>query len=300
MIALIRDDGFFPFRRSKKERLKTDQSEDPEGTHGSIGSNEGGQSKVCESSGDADGENIAGASLFRRHGWILFFKGFRGFRRCKEFLTLLRDRMGAGLVHKSTDMRVESVAVYCGSRAGALRAYAEAARLVGRTLGEEGVRVVYGGGDIGLMGVVADAALEAGGEVIGVIPKDLMALELGHTGVTELHQVESMHERKTMMADLSDAFVALPGGIGTMEEIFEVFTWTQLGFQAKPCAFLNVAGYYDELFAFLKTMVRQGFLKDRNHEDLVIGEDFEEILQIFRSYEPMDAPIWVERRSDGR
>ena len=197
-------------------------------------------------------------------------------------------------------MKIESVAVYCGAHAGALPEYVEAAGAVGRLLAQEGVRVVYGGGNVGLMGVVADAALEAGGEVIGVIPESLMALELGHTGVTELHQVASMHERKTMMADLSDAFVALPGGIGTMEEIFEVFTWTQLGFQTKPCAFLNVAGYYDELFAFLETMVGQGFLKEGNLDDLMIADDFTTILSKFREYEGTKSVKWGERRSDGR
>ena len=153
-----------------------------------------------------------------------------------------------------------SLCVYCGSRPGELPAYADAARAVGREIGRRGWQLVYGGGRAGLMGVVADAALEAGAAVVGVIPRSLMDRELGHPALTELHVVETMHQRKTMMAERSDAFLALPGGIGTFEELFEVWTWRQLGYHDKPIGLLNVAGYYDQLLAFLQQSEAQGFM----------------------------------------
>ena len=153
-----------------------------------------------------------------------------------------------------------SLCVYCGSRPGELPAYADAARTVGREIGRRGWQLVYGGGRAGLMGVVADGALEAGAAVVGVIPRSLMDRELGHPALTELHVVETMHQRKTMMAERSDAFLALPGGIGTFEELFEVWTWRQLGYHDKPIGLLNVAGYYDQLLAFLQQSEAQGFM----------------------------------------
>ncbi len=153
-----------------------------------------------------------------------------------------------------------SVCVYCGSRPGALPVYAEAARAVGEQIGRRGWQLVYGGGRAGLMGIVADAALAAGASVVGVIPQTLMDREVGHRGLTELHVVETMHERKMMMAERSDAFLALPGGIGTFEELFEVWSWRQLGYHDKPLALLNTAGYYDALLAFLAQAVDQGFM----------------------------------------
>lgn len=153
-----------------------------------------------------------------------------------------------------------SICVYCGSRPGSEAAYTEAAEAVGRAIGERGWRLVYGGGRAGLMGSVADAALQAGAEVVGVIPTSLMTRELGHTGLTELHVVETMHERKRIMAEHADAFLALPGGIGTFEELFEAWTWRQLGYHAKPLGILNVAGYYDLMFDFIDRSVGQGFL----------------------------------------
>jgi uncharacterized protein (TIGR00730 family) len=152
--------------------------------------------------------------------------------------------------------------VYCGSSAGSDPAYEAAARALGRDLAERGVGLVYGGGRV--VGAIADAALSAGGEVVGIIPQALMDRELGHGGVTELRVVGSMHERKMQMADLSDAFVALPGGIGTLEELIEVFTWLQLGFHAKPCALLDVGGYYRHLIAFLDHAAAEGFVR-REH-----------------------------------
>jgi uncharacterized protein (TIGR00730 family) len=150
------------------------------------------------------------------------------------------------------------VCVYCGSRAGTREAYANAARELGTLLGERGIGVVYGGGQVGLMGILADAALAAGGEVIGVIPHALAAREVDHPGVTILHKVETMHERKAMMADLADAFITMPGGIGTLEELTEIWSWAYLGIHHKPVGLLNVAGYYDPLLAFM-----DGALEDR-------------------------------------
>ena len=150
-------------------------------------------------------------------------------------------------------MRPISLCVYCGSRPGDLPAYADAARAVGTEIGRRGWQLVYGGGRAGLMGVVADAALAAGAAVVGVIPQSLMVRELGHAGLTELHVVDTMHQRKTMMAERSDAFLALPGGIGTFEELFEVWTWRQLGYHDQPIGLLNVAGYYDPLLADRKS-----------------------------------------------
>ncbi len=156
--------------------------------------------------------------------------------------------------------QVLSVCVYCGSRSGDDAAFKTAAQAVGRAIGRRGWRLVYGGGRAGLMGSVADAALAAGAEAIGVIPKALMGRELGHGGLTELHVVDTMHERKRLMAERSDAFLALPGGIGTFEELFEVWTWLQLGYHDKPVGLLNAAGYYDSLLEFLDQSVAHGFV----------------------------------------
>jgi uncharacterized protein (TIGR00730 family) len=153
-----------------------------------------------------------------------------------------------------------SVCVYCGSRPGEDAAYAEAARRIGASIAQRGWQLVYGGGRAGLMGIVADAVLAGGAPVVGVIPRSLMEREVGHPGLTELHVVETMHERKLMMAERSDAFVALPGGIGTFEELFEVWSWRQLGYHDKPLGLLNTAGYYDALLAFMAQTVHRGFV----------------------------------------
>lgn len=163
-----------------------------------------------------------------------------------------------------------SLCVYCGSRPGVDPAYAAAAEAVGRSIGERGWQLVYGGGRAGLMGIVANAALAAGAPVVGVIPQSLMDREVGHQGLTELHVVQTMHERKLMMAERSDAFVALPGGIGTFEELFEVWSWRQLGYHDKPLGLLNVGGYYDPLLAFMADTVRQGFVSAPQHELLQV------------------------------
>ena len=172
-----------------------------------------------------------------------------------------------------------SVCVYCGSRPGEDIVYSDAAQAVGSEIGRRGWQLVYGGGRAGLMGVVADAALAAGASVVGVIPQSLMSRELGHTGLNELHVVETMHERKMMMAERSDAFLALPGGIGTFEELFEVWSWRQLGYHDKPLGLLNVAGYYDALLAFLHQSRDHGFMSKAQLDLLEISADPVAMLQ---------------------
>jgi hypothetical protein len=171
-----------------------------------------------------------------------------------------------------------SLCVYCGSREGDHPAFGAAARALGRAIGRRGWRLVYGGGRAGLMGQVADAALAAGALVVGVIPQALMGRELGHSGLTELLVVDTMHERKRLMAEHSDAFLALPGSIGTLEELFEVWTWLQLGYHDKPVALLNAAGYYDSLLAFLDQCVDHGFVPGLQRELLQVKTDPEALL----------------------
>lgn len=188
--------------------------------------------------------------------------------------------------------------VFCGSSTGADPKYWHAARELGTTLAENGTAVVFGGGKVGLMGALADAALERGGEVIGVIPRALATKELAHDGVTKLHIVESMHERKALMADLSDGFIAMPGGLGTLEELFEVLTWAQLGIHSKPCGLLNVGGYYDLLIAFLDFTVRQQLLKSEHRSIIVVDADHRRLLDRMRAYESPITEKWI--RDDER
>jgi len=174
---------------------------------------------------------------------------------------------------------IRRLAVYCGSRFGADPLFTDAARLVGHTLATRGIGVVYGGGKLGLMGTVADAALAAGGEVIGVIPEALREAEAAHLGCTELHIVPGMHERKAMMTDLADGFVTIPGGIGTMDELFEALSWQLLGYHRKPVGLLNVAGYYDDLLRFMDRMTSDEFLRQQHRGNLIASEDIDELLE---------------------
>ncbi len=183
----------------------------------------------------------------------------------------------------SPDTHAWSLCVYCGSRFGDLPAYRDSAEATGRLLAQGGGRLVYGGGRVGLMGTVADAALAHGASVVGVIPDALMRREVGHAGVQELHVVQTMHERKMLMAEHSDAFLALPGGIGTMEEIFEMWSWQQLGYHAKPVGLLNVAGYYDALIEFLRVGLDRGFLSAEQHAALVVDDDLPRLMQALRT-----------------
>jgi uncharacterized protein (TIGR00730 family) len=179
-----------------------------------------------------------------------------------------------------------SVCVYCGSRPGELAAYADAAQAIGTEIGRRGWQLVYGGGRAGLMGVVADAALTAGAAVVGVIPESLMGRELGHRGLTELHVVQTMHQRKMMMAERSDAFLALPGGIGTFEELFEVWSWRQLGYHDKPLGLLNVASYYDALLGFLMHSRAQGFMTTAQTDLLHVNDEPLTLLQQLADHAP--------------
>jgi len=183
-------------------------------------------------------------------------------------------------------MSIRRICVFCGSSVGSRPVYVAAARELGRTLAERGLGVVFGGGKVGLMGVLADAALAAGGEAIGVIPEALVAREIAHNGLTELRVVHSMHERKTLMADLADAFIALPGGYGTFEEFFEAVTWTQLGIHSKPCGLLNVDGYYDALLALLDRAVSDGFIREANRALIVAASDVQTLLEKLETVRP--------------
>ncbi len=190
---------------------------------------------------------------------------------------------------------MKSVCVFCGSNFGDKPIYREMAAIMGRKLATLGLKLVYGGGNVGLMGVVADAALQAGGEVIGVIPQSLVDWEVAHRGLTELIVVQSMHERKARMADASDAFVALPGGYGTFEEFCEVLTWSQLGLHAKPCGVLNIGGFYDSLLALFDRAVQDRFLQP-GHRDLVLADtDVDVLLERLAAYKPVKVNKLIDR-----
>lgn len=184
--------------------------------------------------------------------------------------------------------------VFCGSSPGNKPEYLAAAQQLGTALAKADIGLVYGGAQVGLMGAVADAALAAGGEVIGVIPRHLVERELAHEGLTTLHEVGSMHERKAMMADLSDGFIALPGGVGTFEELFEVWTWGQLGHHQKPCALLNAAGYYDQLIAFLDHALTEGFMRQPYRDMLIVDTEANALLDKVRGYAPPSVSKWVK------
>jgi len=183
--------------------------------------------------------------------------------------------------------------VFCGANAGARPEYRESAEAFGSLLAQRGIELVYGGAVIGLMGAVADAALASGGHVIGVIPRALTGREVAHRGLPDLRVVDSMHERKALMAELSDGFVALPGGIGTLEELFEVWTWAQLGLHAKPCALLDVRGFYTGLSAFMDHVVEEGFLKPVHRRALIVEQDAEQLLARIEAYRAEPATHWI-------
>ncbi|MGY1520000.1 LOG family protein [Luteimonas sp. A482] len=191
---------------------------------------------------------------------------------------------------------MRSICVYCGSNAGSKPVYTERAMAMGDRIAREGLQLVYGGGNVGLMGIVADAVLQGGGEVVGVIPEQLVNWEVAHKGVTRLEVVGSMHERKMRMFDLSDGFVALPGGFGTLDEMFEMLTWRQLGIGNKPCAFLDIDGFYGPLIGMVDRMVEERFLHPAQREDLWHGDDIDAMLAWMKDYSPASASKWLDEK----
>jgi uncharacterized protein (TIGR00730 family) len=192
---------------------------------------------------------------------------------------------------------MKRICVFCGSSAGADPAYRACAEQLGAELVRRNIALVYGGGNVGLMGAIADAVMNAGGEAIGVIPERLMTREIGHNNLAKLHIVKSMHERKALMADLSDAFIALPGGFGTLEEFCEVLTWSQLGLHAKPCGIVNVRGYYTLLLAMLDHAVEARFLKPQNRALVLSRETPPELLEAFEQWRPVHVEKWLDRNT---
>ncbi|HEY8094679.1 MAG TPA: TIGR00730 family Rossman fold protein [Methylobacter sp.] len=188
---------------------------------------------------------------------------------------------------------INSICIYCGSSPGRLDAYASAAYSLAESLVSRNIRLVYGGASIGIMGMVADRVLKLGGEAIGVIPKALAHKEVAHQHLTELHVTQSMHERKMLMAELSDGFIALPGGIGTLEELFEIWTWAQLGFHHKPCGLLNVEGYYDALIKFLDHVMAEQFVKAHHHAMLMVETNPDALLDRYVNYQPPAVKHWL-------
>ncbi|WP_415879416.1 TIGR00730 family Rossman fold protein [Methylomonas sp. TEB] len=190
---------------------------------------------------------------------------------------------------------INSICIYCGSSPGRLDAYGEAAQALAQALVSCNIRLIYGGAGIGIMGTVADQVLKLGGQAIGVIPKALAHKEVAHPNLTELHVTQSMHERKMLMAELADGFIALPGGIGTLEELFEIWTWAQLGFHQKPCGVLNVAGYYDALISFLDHVAAEQFVKPHHRDMLMVESDPNLLLDRYVNYQPPAVKQWVSK-----
>ena len=188
---------------------------------------------------------------------------------------------------------INSICVYCGSSPGRIEAYGSAGCALAKSLVSRNIRLVYGGAGIGIMGMVADQVLKLGGQAIGVIPKALAHKEVAHKNLTELHVTQSMHERKMLMAELSDGFIALPGGIGTLEELFEIWTWAQLGFHNKPCGLLNVEGYYDSLIGFLDHVLAEQFVKKDHHAMLIVETNPDALLDHYINYQSPTVKHWV-------
>jgi uncharacterized protein (TIGR00730 family) len=193
---------------------------------------------------------------------------------------------------------MKNITVFCGSNSGFRAEYAEAARDLARLFVEQNIRLIYGGGNVGLMGIIADEVMRAGGEVVGIIPDSLDKKEVGHRAITELRVVGSMHERKAQMAELADGFIAMPGGIGTFEEFFEILTWAQLGFHEKPCAVLNIAGYYDGLLALCDNAVSEGFLRPAHRQLILEDSNPESLLEKMRNLKPLPLEKWIKDEED--
>ena len=190
---------------------------------------------------------------------------------------------------------MKRITVFCGSSFGTETLYTEQATLLGKTLAKENIELVYGGANVGLMGALADGVLNNGGKAIGVLPNFLRSKEIAHLGLTELILVESMHERKTKMNDLCDGVIALPGGFGTLEELFEMLTWAQLGLHKKPIAILNINGFYDSLIELTKTMVEKGLLKEANQKMLLVSDTIDDLLHQMKNYTPPTVGKWIDK-----
>lgn len=190
---------------------------------------------------------------------------------------------------------MKSICVFCGSSMGFHPIYKKSAYDMGKHIAKQNLRLIYGGGSVGLMGVLADAVMEFGGEVIGVIPRFLYEKEVGHDGVSELVIVESMHERKQKMAELSQGFIAMPGGIGTMEELFEIFTWSQLALIKKPVALFNVNNFYDDIMHFLNKMVKEGFIKEVTVNSLIDSQNTRELIEKMKAFNYTETPKWIDK-----
>jgi len=190
---------------------------------------------------------------------------------------------------------MKSICVFCGSSLGFHPIYKKSAYNLGKHIADEKITLIYGGGSVGLMGVLADAVMEYGGEVIGIIPRFLYEKEVGHDGVTELIIVDSMHERKQKMAELAQGFIALPGGIGTMEELFEIFTWSQLALIKKPVALFNLNHFFDDIINFLNKMVHDGFLKEKTVTSLITSESIHELIAKMMAYNYVETPKWISK-----
>ncbi len=192
-------------------------------------------------------------------------------------------------------LKVKNICVFCGSSMGLRPAYQQAAAALGTIIAQRGINLVYGGGKVGLMGIIADTVLAAGGKVIGVIPEFLAAKEIAHPGLTKLHIVNSMHERKAMMAELSDGFIAMPGGFGTFEEFFEVLTWGQLGLHQKPHGLLNIEGYYDPLLKLVDTAIAEKFILEQHRNLILTSSNPESLLDLMANYHPINVEKWIDK-----
>jgi len=190
---------------------------------------------------------------------------------------------------------MKSILVYCGANYGKNPAYRETAKTLGTRLATDGIKLIYGGGSVGLMGVVADAVLASGGHVVGVIPDFLVKMEVGHKSLSEMHNVESMHERKALMEKLCDGIITLPGGYGSIDELFEILTWAQLGLHKKPIGILNVNGFYDFLLKQLDVMVEEGFLKQESRDLLLVSDNVADLLHKMENFEPIPHQKWLKR-----
>lgn len=195
-----------------------------------------------------------------------------------------------------TSNKISRICVYCGSSVGRVEAYQVMAKKLGGLLAQHNIELVYGGADVGIMGLIADEVLNAGGNVIGVMPRALVEKEVAHHGLSKLYVVESMHERKAKMAELSDGFIALPGGLGTLEELFEIMTWAQLGFHQKPIGLLNVNGFYDGLLTFLEHAVTEQYIKKNHQEMLIVEQQPALLLERFISFQPVIIDKWIGRK----